>query len=148
MAADRAQVTQCHKAGLPSFRDSRPSSGDDGASAASARSPTGADLRLAPPKDRDFALALGPVVVTPDELDPDGLEGSSGSTGRSACAGGPSEASTGKSREHTQPTGTSAARRGTSSSGRRSSSWTASSPGSTVELDVAGIGVLSQSVAA
>ena len=27
-----------------------------------------------PPKDRDFALGLGPVVVTPDELDPDGLE--------------------------------------------------------------------------
>jgi hypothetical protein len=24
----------------------------------------------APPKDRDFALGLGPVVVTPDELDP------------------------------------------------------------------------------
>ena len=32
-------------------------------------------LRLPPPKDRDFALALGPVVVTPDDLDPDGLEG-------------------------------------------------------------------------
>jgi hypothetical protein len=29
---------------------------------------------LALPKDRDFALALGPFVVTPDELDPDGLE--------------------------------------------------------------------------
>jgi len=29
---------------------------------------------LEPPKDRDFALGLGPVVVTPDELDPDGLE--------------------------------------------------------------------------
>jgi hypothetical protein len=28
---------------------------------------------LALPKDRDFALALGPVVVTPDELDPNGL---------------------------------------------------------------------------
>jgi Fumarylacetoacetate (FAA) hydrolase family len=26
------------------------------------------DRRLAPPKDRDFALGLGPVVVTPDEL--------------------------------------------------------------------------------
>ena len=25
---------------------------------------------VAPPKDRDFALGLGPVVVTPDELDP------------------------------------------------------------------------------
>lgn len=29
---------------------------------------------LAPPKDRDFALALGPTLVTLDELDPDGLE--------------------------------------------------------------------------
>jgi len=28
------------------------------------------DPALAPPKDRDFALILGPVVVTPDELDP------------------------------------------------------------------------------
>ena len=29
------------------------------------------DMSLAPPKDRDFALGLGPVVVTPDQLDPD-----------------------------------------------------------------------------
>jgi Fumarylacetoacetate (FAA) hydrolase family len=29
---------------------------------------------LEPPKDRDFALGLGPVVVTPDEVDLDGLE--------------------------------------------------------------------------
>jgi hypothetical protein len=29
---------------------------------------------LKPPKDRDFALGLGPVVVTREELDPDGLE--------------------------------------------------------------------------
>jgi hypothetical protein len=28
-----------------------------------------------PPKDRDFALGLGPVVATPDELDADRLEG-------------------------------------------------------------------------
>jgi fumarylacetoacetate (FAA) hydrolase len=28
-----------------------------------------------PPKDRDFALGLGPVVATPDDLDADGLEG-------------------------------------------------------------------------
>ena len=27
-----------------------------------------------PPKDRDFALGVGPAVVTPDELDPAGLE--------------------------------------------------------------------------
>jgi len=29
---------------------------------------------ISPPKDRDFALGLGPTVVTPDELDPDGVE--------------------------------------------------------------------------
>ena len=29
---------------------------------------------LPPPKDRDFALGLGPVVVTQDALDPEGLE--------------------------------------------------------------------------
>jgi hypothetical protein len=31
------------------------------------------DPRLEPPKDRDFSLGLGPVVVSPDELDPDRL---------------------------------------------------------------------------
>lgn len=32
------------------------------------------DSRVGPPKDRDFALGLGPVVVTSDELDPNDLE--------------------------------------------------------------------------
>jgi hypothetical protein len=32
------------------------------------------DPRLQPPKDRDFTLVLGPVVVTPDELDSRALE--------------------------------------------------------------------------
>jgi hypothetical protein len=32
------------------------------------------DPERRPPKDRDFALGLGPVVVTPDALEPDGLE--------------------------------------------------------------------------
>jgi Fumarylacetoacetate (FAA) hydrolase family len=32
------------------------------------------DPALEPPKDRDFALGLGPYVVTRDELDPAGLE--------------------------------------------------------------------------
>jgi hypothetical protein len=32
------------------------------------------DPALEPPKDRDFALGLGPYVVTRDELDPGGLE--------------------------------------------------------------------------
>jgi hypothetical protein len=30
-------------------------------------------IRLPPPKDRDFAVGLGPVVVTPDELDANDL---------------------------------------------------------------------------
>ena len=37
-------------------------------SQASPASPTGAEGRRLPPKDRDFALGLGPVVVTPDEM--------------------------------------------------------------------------------
>jgi Fumarylacetoacetate (FAA) hydrolase family len=32
------------------------------------------DWRLEPPKDRDFALVLGPVVVTAGELDPEDLD--------------------------------------------------------------------------
>jgi hypothetical protein len=32
------------------------------------------DPARAAPKDRDFALGLGPIVATPDELDPAGLE--------------------------------------------------------------------------
>jgi hypothetical protein len=31
-------------------------------------------LGVAPPKDRDFSLVLGPLVITPDEVEPDGLE--------------------------------------------------------------------------
>ena len=33
------------------------------------------DHRLPPPKDRDFALGLGPLLVTLDALEPDGAEG-------------------------------------------------------------------------
>ena len=32
------------------------------------------DPRLSPPKDRDFALGLGPLVVTSDEVEPAGFE--------------------------------------------------------------------------
>jgi Fumarylacetoacetate (FAA) hydrolase family len=32
------------------------------------------DPALEPPKDRDFAFVVGPFVVTPDELDPAGVE--------------------------------------------------------------------------
>ncbi len=40
-----------------------------------------------PPKDRDFALGLGPVVVTADELDPDGLEAAVRVDGRERLRG-------------------------------------------------------------
>ncbi len=33
------------------------------------------DPRRPPPKDRDFALGLGPLLVTRDALEPDGVEG-------------------------------------------------------------------------
>jgi hypothetical protein len=33
------------------------------------------DHRRPPPKDRDFALGLGPLLVTRDALEPDGVEG-------------------------------------------------------------------------
>ena len=42
---------------------------------------------LAPPKDRDFALGLGPVVVTADELDPQGLEAVVRADGRELSRG-------------------------------------------------------------
>jgi fumarylacetoacetase-like protein len=33
------------------------------------------DIERPPPKDRDFALGLGPLLVTRDALEPDGIEG-------------------------------------------------------------------------
>jgi hypothetical protein len=46
------------------------------------------DPALEPPKDRDFALGLGPFVVTLDELDPGGLEATVRVDG-DECARGP-----------------------------------------------------------
>lgn len=40
-----------------------------------------------PPKDRDFALGLGPLVVTPDELVPSGLEAAVRSDGQERLRG-------------------------------------------------------------
>jgi hypothetical protein len=100
---------------------------------------------LAPPKDRDFALALGPVVVTPDELDPEGLgaivrvdrqerlrarfEGFDWERARAHAAGGTT------------------LRPGDLLVGAPLELVDGLAPGSTIELDVDGIGVLSQSVA-
>ena len=69
--------TRCHPGGCPMLRLLPRIAGVVGAEDALAGFSAVADWRrpeLAPPKDRDFALALGPVVVTRDELDPDGLE--------------------------------------------------------------------------
>ncbi len=96
------------------------------------------------PKDRDFALGLGPVVVTPDELDPNGreaavrvdaaellrgrFEGFDWEEARAHAADGtslrPGDLLVGPSLGAVDPV-----------------------PGSEVELEVAGIGVLSQSLA-
>jgi fumarylacetoacetate (FAA) hydrolase len=48
--------------------------GADGAVAGFTAFADWCDLARAAPKDRDFALGLGPVVVTPDEFDPGGRE--------------------------------------------------------------------------
>ena len=48
--------------------------GTDGALAGLTAFADWRDPARVPPKDRDFALGLGPVVVTTDEADPDGLE--------------------------------------------------------------------------
>ena len=48
------------------------SCGADGAVAAFTILAEWRDSARRPPKDRDFALGLGPVAVTPDEFEPDG----------------------------------------------------------------------------
>ena len=45
------------------------------------------DPARTPPKDRDFALGLGPVVVTADELNPEGLEAVVRADGREVAGG-------------------------------------------------------------
>ena len=100
---------------------------------------------LGPPKDRDFALALGPVVVTPDELDPEGLVATVRVDGherlRALFGGFDWE----RARAHAAEGTT--LRAGDLLLGPPLELVEGFAPGSTVELDVAGIGVLAQSVA-
>jgi hypothetical protein len=98
---------------------------------------------LEPPKDRDFALGLGPAVVTADKLDPDGLEARVRVDGverlRGAFGGFDWEAA----REHAA-VGTTL-RPGDILAGPALGKVDAIEPGRVVELEVATIGTLEQS---
>jgi hypothetical protein len=100
---------------------------------------------LCPPKDRDFALALGPVVVTPDELDPDGLEAVVRVDGEERLRGRFDGFDWEAARAHAAE-GT-ALRPGDLLAGPALGGVEDLAPGSSVELEVDGIGELSQTVA-
>lgn len=99
---------------------------------------------LAPPKDRDFALAFGPAVVTPDELDPNGLEaavrvaGEARLTGCFECFDW--EAARAQAEDGTT------LRPGDLIVGPALATIDDLTPGSAVEVDVEGMGVLGQTV--
>jgi len=106
------------------------------------------DLRrphLSPPKDRDFALALGPVVVTPDKLEPGGLEAvvrvDTEERLRGRFEGFDWEAARAHAADGTT------LRPGDLLAGPALEAVDDLGPGSSVELEVEGIGVLSQTVA-
>ena len=100
---------------------------------------------LAAPKDRDFALSLGPALVTPDELDPAGLEalvrvaGEERLTGR--FEGFDWEAARALAGDGTT------LRPGDLIVGPALDKIDDLTPGSAVELEVEGIGMLTQTVA-
>jgi Fumarylacetoacetate (FAA) hydrolase family len=97
-----------------------------------------------PPKDRDFALGLGPLVVTPDELDLGRLSATVRVDGRERAAGrfGPFDWTGARD---LAADGT-VLRPGDLLAGPASGIVESISPGSSVELAVEGIGVLSQTV--
>jgi len=100
---------------------------------------------LSQPKDRDFALALGPVVVTPDELDPDGLEAVVRVDAEERLRGRFEGFDWGAARTHAADGTT--LRPGDLLATPALDAVSKLAPGSTVELEVEGIGVLSQTVA-
>ena len=100
---------------------------------------------LSQPKDRDFALALGPVVVTPDELDPDGLEAVVRVNAEERLRGRFEGFDWGAARTHAADGTT--LRPGDLLATPALDAVSKLAPGSTVELEVEGIGVLSQTVA-
>lgn len=100
---------------------------------------------LASPKDRDFALVLGPVVVTMDELDPNGLavtvRADADELQRGRLAGFDWEAARVLAADGTT------LRPGDLIVGPALEKVAELTPGSAVELEVDGIGVLSQTIA-
>ena len=96
------------------------------------------------PKDRDFALGLGPVVVTPDALDPVGLEAVA-RVGRDEHRRGRLPRFDWAAARDLAETGT-VLRAGDVLAGP-SLDPVPVSPGSDVELEIEGIGVLAASVA-
>ena len=106
-----------------------------------------ADWRSAtspPPKDRDFALGLGPIVVTPDELDPDGIEAVVRVDGAERARARFGEFDWAAARDHAAA-GT-VLRPGDLLAGPALGTVDSLEPGALIELDVAGIGVLRQTV--
>jgi Fumarylacetoacetate (FAA) hydrolase family len=101
--------------------------------------------RLSPPKDRDFALALGPVVVSPDELDPDGLEAVVRVDAEERLRSRFEGFDWGAACTHAADGTT--LRPGDLLAAPALDAVSELAPGSTVELEVEGIGALSQTVA-
>lgn len=99
---------------------------------------------LTPPKDRDFALALGPAIVTPDELDPDGLEGVIRIAGEELLTGR-FDGFDWEAARALAAAGTTL-RPGDLIVGPALDTVTDVTPGGAVELEVEGIGVLGQTV--
>jgi Fumarylacetoacetate (FAA) hydrolase family len=96
-----------------------------------------------PPKDRDFALGVGPLVVTSDELDPDGLDARVRLDGDERAVGRFGAFDWQEARAHAG-SGT-CLRAGDLLAGPALDAVPVE-PGSTVELEVEGIGVLSHTV--
>jgi len=100
---------------------------------------------LSEPKDRDFALGLGPVFVTPDELDPGGLEAVVSVDGSERIRGVLPGFDWDAARD-LAASGT-VLRPGDLLAGPALGAVEGIAPGSSVELDVDGIGTLAATVA-
>lgn len=97
------------------------------------------------PKDRDFALGLGPLVVTSDELDPDGIEAVVRVDGDERLRGRFDEFDWGAARGHAAAGTT--LRPGDLLACPAAGRVDRIQPGSSVDLEVRGIGILTQAVA-
>ena len=96
------------------------------------------------PKDRDFALGLGPLVVTSDELDPDGIEAVVRVDGGERLRGRFDEFDWEAARGHAAAETT--LRPGDLLAGPTLGSVVGLVPGGSVQLEADGIGVLEQTV--